>query len=308
MSVPLAVRPRGSSLLTLYRWTAFPGGLALAAAASTVMHAVLAPPMLVQVGLLVTVVAMVIAAERWLPFDRRWYQTSPRELRTDAASAFTVLTIVNPLLSLGVMPLLLSAAVVLFQPVGGVSLFPKDWPVPAQVLLAAAIAELGQYWLHRWAHSSASLWTVHRFHHSPPRLYWLNGFRVHPLNLAWHQLAGVFVLMVIGVPATVVQSVIAFGTVVAVFQHANADLRYEGWNVLLGTADLHRWHHAADAKVAQCNFGTVLMVWDHVFGTYRPGAGAPAAVGVEGSDSDSLDYLSALRLASAPLVREAARA
>jgi sterol desaturase/sphingolipid hydroxylase (fatty acid hydroxylase superfamily) len=153
--------------------------------------------------------------------------------------------------------------------------------------------------MHRAAHAHPWLWSAHLFHHAPDRIYWLNGMRVHPLNVAWHQLSGLFVLMAIGVPAPVVQTVILFGVVISIFQHANADLRYDGWNALLGTADLHRWHHAADARIAHCNFGTVLMVWDHVLGTYRPGAGAPAAVGVEGVDAASVTYLAGLRLSSA---------
>jgi sterol desaturase/sphingolipid hydroxylase (fatty acid hydroxylase superfamily) len=138
------------------------------------------------------------------------------------------------------------------------------------------------------------MWAVHGFHHNPTRLHWLNGFRVNPLNLVWHQLAGLGVLVLIGAPEPLLQSVIAFGTVVGIFQHVNADLRFDGWNRIFSTADQHRWHHAADAGAALCNFGAVLMLWDQVFGTYRRERHGPTRVGVAGFEPAARGYLAGL--------------
>jgi|CXWL01.1.fsa_nt_gi sterol desaturase/sphingolipid hydroxylase (fatty acid hydroxylase superfamily) len=278
------------------QWGLFPFVLVLAGLASLAIYHGLVPPMAAQMGIFAIALLAVIAAEHVIPFERRWRQTASIERRVDATSLVMLMTLIDPMLKQSVMPLLLSLTVTVAHPGGGLGWFPTDWPVPAQLLLAAVIAEFGQYAVHRAAHSQRWMWGVHSFHHSPPRLYWLNGFRVNPLNVAWHKLSGLFMLMLIGAPASTLHMLILFGTVVSVFQHANADLRYNGWNLFLSTADLHRWHHSADRQEGHCNFGSLVMVWDRLLGTYRrPLAQAPAQVGVEGLFTRPDGYLRWLR-------------
>jgi sterol desaturase/sphingolipid hydroxylase (fatty acid hydroxylase superfamily) len=287
----------------LVRWLAWPLGLAVAATASWVLarNPDLALPL--QMATMLAALLLVVLAERVVPFRRAWQRGSPTERRTDITSMAVLMALADPLVQRGLLPLVATAALVLFGSQEGLGWFPHGWPIAAQLALAALIAEFGQYWMHRAAHAVPWMWGVHGFHHNPTRIYWLNGFRVNPLNMIWYQLAGLGVLVAIGTPALVMQMLILFGTVVTLFQHANADLRYGGWNRVLGTADLHRWHHATGAGVAQVNFGTVLMLWDQVFGTYRSGAGAPQAVGVDAGPPGAAGYLSgmaeAMRNASA---------
>ena len=51
---------------------------------------------------------------------------------------------------------------------------------------------------------------------------------------------------------------------------------------MFSTNEAHRWHHSSDAAEADANFGSALLLWDHVFGTYRAAAvdQAPAAIGL----------------------------
>lgn len=280
----------------IIQWGLFPFVLALAGLASLGIYHGLVPPMAAQMGIFITALLAVVTAERVIPFEHRWQQTASIERRVDATSLAVLMTLVDPVLKQGVMPLLLSLTVTVAHPGGGLGWFPTEWPVLAQVVLAAVIAEFGQYAMHRAGHSQRWMWGVHSFHHSPPRLYWLNGFRVNPLNVAWHKLSGLFMSMLIGAPESTLHMLILFGTVVSVFQHANADLRYNGWNLFLSTADLHRWHHSADRQEKQCNFGSLVMVWDRLFGTYRrPLAQAPVQVGVEGLFTSPDGYLTWLR-------------
>ena len=56
-----------------------------------------------------------------------------------------------------------------------------------------------------------------------------------------------------------------------------------GWlNYLIGSAELHRWHHSVNIAEAQ-NFGTALPFWDQLFGTFRWRGGEPVALGVKTS-------------------------
>ena len=76
-------------------------------------------------------------------------------------------------------------------------------------------------------------------------------------------------LLVLGVPADVVLACLAITQPVLMLQHANVDLR-SGWlNRVLSSNEAHRWHHSSRAAEANCNFGSALLVFDHLFGTYR---------------------------------------
>lgn len=286
---------RAPTLQFVFRWFAWPLGLVIAAGAAWALSRDTRLALPLQMATMLLSVLLVVLAERIVPFRREWQHGSRAERRTDITSMVVLMAFADPLVKRGLLPLVATATVPLIGADAGLAWFPAGWPVAAQLVLAAVIAEFGQYWMHRGAHSVRWMWGVHGFHHNPTRLYWLNGFRVNPLNMIWYQLAGLGVLVAIGTPAVVVQMLILFGTVVVVFQHANADLRFGGWNLVLGTADLHRWHHAAGRDAPQVNFGTVLMVWDQLFGTYRSGQGAPHAVGVDAGPAQATGYLSGMR-------------
>ena len=277
------------------QWGLFPLVLSLAGLASVALYRGAVDPMAAQMGVFVLSLLAVVLAQRVLPFNLHWKSTSRQERRADISSWVVLMAAIDPLLKNGLMPALMSLTVSLARPEGGLGWFPSGLAVPVQLLLAAAIAELGQYGMHRAAHGQGWLWSVHTMHHSPTRVSLSNGFRTNPINMIWHQMAGLFVLMLIGTPAPVIQMLIVFSTGIGVFQHANADLRYAGWNWLLGTADLHRRHHARQAGDAHCNFGQNLVLWDQVFGTYRRAdAGAPSAVGIEGVNAPAQGYLAAV--------------
>jgi sterol desaturase/sphingolipid hydroxylase (fatty acid hydroxylase superfamily) len=251
---------------------------------SLAIHVDVLPAPAAQFLMLAIGVIMALVLERWLPLRQSW-RRHDGEVRVDAQSWAVMMFIVDPLMKFALLPGLMVVATAVAPP-ALLEAFPREWPVLAQFVLALLIAETGQYALHRLAHRPGALWPMHRVHHNPARVYWLNGFRVHPLNIAWHQVSGVFALMAIGTPQPVVQMVVVVAVAVSVMQHVNADIECAGFNRVFSTPDLHRWHHALDAKEAACNFGTVLVAWDWLLGTYRPARGrAPDAVGVMGVPS-----------------------
>lgn len=279
----------------ILRWGLFPVALGIAVAASVLLYQGAVSAMAAQMGVFVLALLLVNLAQWLVPFRPEWAVASKRERISDVSSWIVLMALVDPVLKRGLMPALMALTVTVANPAGGLGLFPTTLPVLVQVLLALVIAEFGQYWMHRTAHGGGWMWRVHTMHHSPKRVSLANGFRTNPINMIWHQMAGIFVLMLLGTPDYVIHSMIIVSTVVGVFQHANADLKFAGWNWIFGTADLHRWHHAIDAKAASCNFGQNLIIWDQVFGTYRRGdEGAPVRVGVEGEDASHQSYFSAV--------------
>jgi ornithine lipid hydroxylase len=147
--------------------------------------------------------------------------------------------------------------------------FPANAPFVVQLILATLLIELGRYWAHRLHHTNRFLWWLHAMHHSSERLYAVNNFRFHPLNYVVNFALSTFPLMLVGVPADVLFGYMALTQPVLMLQHANINLR-SGWlNYVLSTNELHRWHHSSDANEADSNYGSALVIWDHVFGTFK---------------------------------------
>jgi sterol desaturase/sphingolipid hydroxylase (fatty acid hydroxylase superfamily) len=280
----------------LLSWTLLPSALAISIAATLALYHGKVDAMTAQMGVFFITLILVNIGQWAIPFNREWAQSPKRERIADISSWVVLMMIVDPILKRGLMPTLMALTVTLAQPAGGLGLFPTAIPLALQVVLALVIAEFGQYWMHRIAHGGGWLWRVHTMHHSPKRVSLANGFRTNPINMVWHQMAGIFVLMLIGTPEFVIHSMIIVSTAISLFQHINANISFSGWNWIVSTADLHRWHHAVNPKNAFCNFGQNLIIWDQVFGTYRRANGiAPREVGVEGEDTHTIGYWRAVR-------------
>ncbi|NQD92190.1 sterol desaturase family protein [Pseudomonas sp. CrR25] len=162
--------------------------------------------------------------------------------------------------------------------------FPTELPLWAQLMVVAAVLDLGLYAMHRISHRVAWLWRLHEPHHSAERLYWMNSERRHPLHAAIMAGPGLLVLVAIGTPSALVATWFGILTVHLAFQHSN--LNYSlGWlRHVIGVAEVHRWHHKRDFEDAQVNFGEFLLVWDQLFGTFYDSASKPGNVDVGLSD------------------------
>lgn len=203
--------------------------------------------------------------ERWLPFEPAWLR-GDGDTTTDLWSAAVLVAAVDPLLK-AVLPL--AAAALLGARAG------SPWPLaglPLAVQVGAAVLwlELAHYASHRLHHRVPALWRLHALHHGATRLYWLNNLRFHPLNHALNVLASTLPLLLLGAPAEVMLGALAVTQPVLMLQHANVRTA-NGWqNRVFSTNELHRWHHASTPAGAHTNFGHALVVWDWVFGTYKP--------------------------------------
>jgi len=145
--------------------------------------------------------------------------------------------------------------------------WPREWPLAAQVLLALLVAEFGHYWVHRLEHETPLLWRFHAVHHSAPRLYWLNAARFHPFDMMMSGVAGFGPLILLGCPEHVLAMFTLIGTIHNVFQHANIDVRLGPLNYVFSMAELHRWHHSRTVTEANANYGGHLIWWDMLFRT-----------------------------------------
>lgn len=162
-------------------------------------------------------------------------------------------------------------------------------PVWLAVPLALLAWDLAQYLLHRYSHEGGGpvarfLWRAHLAHHLPDRVYVLMHGVFHPVNAFLNAAILQAVFLGLGLSPAAAFAAMLLIDLQTFVSHFNVDMR-AGWlnYVFIGT-ELHRTHHSADAAEAG-NFGSVLSVWDLLFGTfrYRPG-GRPAKLGVEPQD------------------------
>lgn len=254
------------------------GGLA---AAHALMQAGVDPSAAVA---LVTVSAalLCIIGERLMPYTPAW-NAAQGDITTDLSHTVVSMMALPELMRAGLMAgvAAIAGAATTIVPW---SIWPADWPMPAQLVVALLLTELGAYWTHRWMHTHPLLWRLHATHHSAPRLYWLNAGRFHPLDVVLSFALQLPVLVLLGAPPPVIALFLIVTGVHGLFQHANLDVRLGPLNWVFSMAELHRWHHARSGPGARANYGANLIVWDVVFGTrYLPAdRPPPTRIGFDG--------------------------
>jgi sterol desaturase/sphingolipid hydroxylase (fatty acid hydroxylase superfamily) len=141
------------------------------------------------------------------------------------------------------------------------------WVEAWRIVLAIAVLDLMQYWVHRLSHAMPALWVVHRFHHEERHLHAATSLRQHWLNFPIMQLLLLPTAWLWGgdpIPSAAGYAVIA----IAAFHHANIRLETGWWGHLVVGPQMHRLHHAPERAVHDKNFAAVFPAWDRLFGTY----------------------------------------
>lgn len=212
------------------------------------------------------------------PYRRDWNRWV-RHAPTDLAHTLLSNGLVNALFKALTFGGLFAGAVELSRWVG-MSLWPHDLPVVAQVVLGMVLGEFYFYWAHRLAHRFPSWWRFHAVHHSSEQLHVLSAGRNHPVNAWVSFMSQTLPAIVLGASPEVIGLLSVFTSVHGMLQHANVDLRLGPLNHVFATAPLHRWHHSAEAAEGHTNYGSNLVIWDHIFGSFHLPDAGPEEVGI----------------------------
>jgi sterol desaturase/sphingolipid hydroxylase (fatty acid hydroxylase superfamily) len=163
----------------------------------------------------------------------------------------------------------------------GYSVWPRDWPLWAQVILGVYAAEFGLYWAHRIAHEWWPLWRFHSIHHSVTKLWVINTGRFHFVDSLVSIILGMAILLALGAPMEVLKWLSAITAFIGMLTHCNVDMRFGSLSWIFNTPGLHRWHHSRDLGEANNNYGENVMIWDLLFRTYyNPNRRPPADIGI----------------------------
>jgi len=131
------------------------------------------------------------------------------------------------------------------------------------------LAEFQYYWFHRISHTCRWFWATHAVHHSPQHFYLSGAYR-----LGWTgPFTGGFLfftpLFLLGFHPSSVFAVIGVNLFYQYWLHTELIGRLGWFDRAFNSPANHRVHHASDAIYLDKNFGGVLMVFDHLFGTYK---------------------------------------
>lgn len=152
-------------------------------------------------------------------------------------------------------------------------------PIWLQALEVLFLSDLLIYWGHRLQHKVDFLWRFHKVHHSAQHLDWLAAHREHPLD-------SIYTVGLINLPAFILgfqleslAAIVAFRGIWAVYIHSNVRLPLGPLKVLIGSPELHHWHHdiARDAG----NYANISPLMDKIFGTYTCPPQEPAQYGIK---------------------------
>jgi sterol desaturase/sphingolipid hydroxylase (fatty acid hydroxylase superfamily) len=144
---------------------------------------------------------------------------------------------------------------------------------PLLVLVAALLSRTGLgYLVHRLSHGVPWLWRLHKVHHSDPHVDISLSLRHHPLELIPGLLAYAAGTLLLGLPLWSV-ALVEVGLIAAGYSdHLDIRLPPRAARLLRAvfvTPDVHRIHHSAERAQADSNYGSLLILWDRLFGTYR---------------------------------------
>jgi sterol desaturase/sphingolipid hydroxylase (fatty acid hydroxylase superfamily) len=129
--------------------------------------------------------------------------------------------------------------------------------------------EFAYYWHHRFSHEMRWFWATHSVHHSPQKMY-LSG----AVRLGWTgQVSGAFLfyapLVWIGFHPVAVFATLLINLIYQFWLHTELVGRLPGFDWLFNSPSNHRVHHAVNAEYLDRNYGGVIMLFDHLFGTYQ---------------------------------------
>lgn len=161
-------------------------------------------------------------------------------------------------------------------------------PRVVQLGIAFVTADLAAYWHHRAQHRFKLLWRFHALHHSIVTLDWLASDRAHPIDSLCTRLAQFLPLYLLGLTGGTFGALAVLGALFHVWIHSNVRLPLGPLRYLVGSPDVHQWHH--DLKKGNDVNYAIQFPWiDAVFGTlYLPGNSRPERFGIKAATPPDL--------------------
>jgi sterol desaturase/sphingolipid hydroxylase (fatty acid hydroxylase superfamily) len=144
-------------------------------------------------------------------------------------------------------------------------------PPVLEAIVIILLIDLWMYVWHRLNHETAFLWRFHSIHHSDASLDVTTSWRFHFLEILFSELLRLplFMLMGAGIEHLLLYSLLM--TPVIEFHHSNISIppaldRLA--RLIIPSPMMHRLHHSRLRSEHDSNYGSMLSLWDRLFGSF----------------------------------------
>jgi sterol desaturase/sphingolipid hydroxylase (fatty acid hydroxylase superfamily) len=162
--------------------------------------------------------------------------------------------------------------------------------------LALGAAVLGwdfiYYWNHRLMHESRFMWAIHVVHHSSER-YNLSTALRQPVADALGTYVPYSSLALLGIRPSMISTARSINLLYQYWIHTDTIKRLGAAEGVLNTPSAHRVHHGTNRQYIDRNHGSILIIWDRLFGTFE-GEAEPVVYGL----TRNIDTFSPVRIAT----------
>ena len=148
------------------------------------------------------------------------------------------------------------------------------------------------YWNHRFMHESRYMWAVHVVHHSSEH-YNLSTALRQPVADVLGTTIPYGLLCLAGIPPELISTARGVNLIYQFWIHTETIGRIGPPEAVLNTPSHHRVHHGSNRQYLDRNHGSILILWDRLFGTFEP-EGEPVRYGL----TKNIDTFNAGRIVS----------
>jgi sterol desaturase/sphingolipid hydroxylase (fatty acid hydroxylase superfamily) len=175
---------------------------------------------------------------------------------------------------------------------------------PAALALAVLGWDFIYYWNHRLMHESRYMWAIHVVHHSSEH-YNLSTALRQPVADAFGTFVPYGSLALLGVRPELISSARGINLLYQYWIHTDTIRRLGPLEQVLNTPSHHRVHHGSNRQYLDRNHGSILIIWDRLFGTFER-EDDPVVYGL----TKNIDTFNPIRISShehAAILRDVAR-
>ncbi len=140
---------------------------------------------------------------------------------------------------------------------------------PLVTALAVAGWDFVYYWNHRFMHESRYMWAVHVVHHSSEH-YNLSTALRQPVADALGTTIPYGALCLFGISPEHIEAARGINLLYQYWIHTETIDRLGSSEAVLNTPSHHRVHHGSNRQYLDRNHGSILILWDRIFGTFEP--------------------------------------
>jgi sterol desaturase/sphingolipid hydroxylase (fatty acid hydroxylase superfamily) len=146
---------------------------------------------------------------------------------------------------------------------------PASGTGPVALALAIAGWDFIYYWNHRLMHESRYMWALHVVHHSSEH-YNLSTALRQPVADALGTSLPYGTLCLFGIAPDLITVARGVNLLYQFWIHTETIGRMGPPEAVLNTPSHHRVHHGSNSQYLDRNHGSILIVWDRLFGTFEP--------------------------------------